>query len=185
MENLNYRKADLAEGQTKEELREADFHINMDGNQKVKQFHLIKQLEREQPTNEKKSPSPATATKSAFNEIKDFQSHVQDGRGGGNPLEPKATARPVPEMGRGRRSGHVGLLHLTINIGMRFERLSLVGGQAFASKMYSCLRDVRSVDSSRCLVIVCSVTSKMIAGDDFNDCISSGLVQEEMFWSFW
>ncbi|KAK7373312.1 hypothetical protein VNO80_06714 [Phaseolus coccineus] len=85
MENLNYRKADLAEGQTKEELREADFHINMDGNQKVKQFHLIKQLEREQPTNEKKSPSPATATKSAFNEIKDFQSHVQDGRGGGNP----------------------------------------------------------------------------------------------------
>lgn len=35
------------------------------------------------------------------------------------------------------------------------------------------------------LVIVCCLTSRMIAGDDFNDSISSGPVHEEVFWSFW
>ncbi|KAK4381036.1 ATP synthase subunit alpha, mitochondrial [Sesamum angolense] len=44
-------------------------------------------------------------------------------------LSPQIITRPVPEMGRGRRSGHVGLLRISINIGIRFERLSLVGGQ--------------------------------------------------------
>ncbi|KAK7375802.1 hypothetical protein VNO78_35113 [Psophocarpus tetragonolobus] len=67
--------------------------------------------------------------------IKTYESYVKEVEFGTHRSQPykrgypQIRTRPVPEMGRGRRSGHVGLLRISINIGMRFERLSLVGGQ--------------------------------------------------------
>lgn len=70
--NLEKRKGSLADGQRISGVRravEGDFHTKSPG----ESFGLVKQLEKELDVT-KTSP----ATNSAFNEVKDFQSHVQD-----------------------------------------------------------------------------------------------------------
>lgn len=75
-ENLQKRKGALADGQEIAEVRQAvedDFQISTKG----EEFELVKELENEVKEKDKKEDFP-----SAFNEIKDFSSKVQDGKGG-------------------------------------------------------------------------------------------------------
>lgn len=79
-ENLTGRKGDLAPGQGAADPREAlktDFSISNKG----EEFLLAKQLEKEVAYPNKESP----ATSSIFNQVKEFASQRQDGKGGGNP----------------------------------------------------------------------------------------------------
>jgi hypothetical protein len=76
-ENLNKRKGALGDGQKVSEVRkrmETELEIHTKG----EEFHFIKQRERE--TGGQKEDCPVT--NSTFNEIKDYASNIQDGRGG-------------------------------------------------------------------------------------------------------
>ena len=77
--NLLQRKGNIAEGQEVAEVRQAvetDFGIDTKG----AEFALVKQMEKEVGSSKNEK---CPATNSIFNEVKDFQSHVQDGRGRG------------------------------------------------------------------------------------------------------
>jgi hypothetical protein len=77
MDNLKERKGDLGDGQRISTVRqtvETDLHVSNKG----QEFELIKQIEKE--TGAKKEDCPVT--NSTFNEIKEFQSKIQDGTGG-------------------------------------------------------------------------------------------------------
>jgi hypothetical protein len=81
-ENLEERKGALAKGQEIPQVRKAveeDFHVHTP----AQHFDLVQQLEVEKGKEIAKCP----ATKSTFNEIKDFQGKVQDGFGGKNPRD--------------------------------------------------------------------------------------------------
>lgn len=80
--NLAERKCDLAEGENIDSVRtavEGDFHSNT----KTEKFQLIQQLFKE--TQSKTEDCPAT--KSSLNEIKNYSSKIQDGRGGRKPSD--------------------------------------------------------------------------------------------------
>ena len=80
LENVKEKKGDLGDGQKLSDLRagvEKDFAIENNSDK----FQLIKQLE----TEINKKPETNPVTKATFNEIKDYQSHVQDGHGRGKP----------------------------------------------------------------------------------------------------
>lgn len=84
--NLKDRKGALAEGQDVSEVREAVkdyFFIKT----KAEEFKLIQQMEKERGV-QKEGECPAT-----LNEIKDYESHIQDGRGGGRPLNSTSFSR--------------------------------------------------------------------------------------------
>ena len=76
-ENLSVRKTEIIAGQDPHEVRKA-----MEDDSKtetvVDQFTNIQQLIKEKEKGNQNCP----LTKSSLNEVKDFQSHVQDGRGG-------------------------------------------------------------------------------------------------------
>lgn len=79
-ENFEERKGDLGDGQKVSEVRKEvkqDFNIKTKG----EEFSLIKQLEKE--VQAKNEPSPVT--NSAFNEIRQHEAQIQDGRGGARP----------------------------------------------------------------------------------------------------
>ena len=78
LENVEHRKGALGDGQKVSQVRQAvedDFNIKT----KANEFGLIKQIENEIGAKSDKYP----VSNSTFNEIKDFQSKVQDGLGGG------------------------------------------------------------------------------------------------------
>lgn len=80
MENLQERKGDLADDQRVSDVRkavEADFDVST----KADEFELIEEMKKE--AGAKKEDCPAT--NSAFHGIREYQGHVQDGRGGGKP----------------------------------------------------------------------------------------------------
>lgn len=80
LENVKKRKADLGDGQGVDEVRqevEDDFNIETKG----ELFELVKELDKETKTIYKPSP----ATNCAFQEIKQHESKIQDGKGGGIP----------------------------------------------------------------------------------------------------
>jgi len=80
LSNIEEKKGDLGTGQRLSDVRkevETDFHITTKG----QEFELIKEIQKE--AGAKKEDCPATNC--AFNSIKEYQSHVQDGRGGGKP----------------------------------------------------------------------------------------------------
>lgn len=81
LENVEQRKGALGEGQKVDEVRVA-VEQDCGAQGPVDRFSLIQELKAET-----KGTQDCPATKSALNEIKDFQSHVQDGRGGGNHLD--------------------------------------------------------------------------------------------------
>lgn len=79
-ENLHLRKGALGDGQEVSKVRqeiEKDFHVQNKG----EEFELIKQMEKEEKNKEGDCP----VTKSTFTEVRDYQSKIQDGRGGGRP----------------------------------------------------------------------------------------------------
>jgi len=65
---------------------ESNFEIETPGGE----FELVKQLQKEVAFS-KNEKCPATNT--IFYEVKDAQSHVQDGRGGGKPFDSKNPRR--------------------------------------------------------------------------------------------
>lgn len=79
-ENLQIRKTESGEDQDENELRKAVEQGN-DVNNVTDLFKTIQELKTEKECPLKDSP----LTNCALNEVKDFQSHVQDGRGGGKP----------------------------------------------------------------------------------------------------
>ena len=80
LENLQIRKTESGEGQDENELRKAVEQGN-DANNVADLFNTIQELKTEKECPNKECP----LTNCALNEVKDFQSHVQDGRGGGKP----------------------------------------------------------------------------------------------------
>jgi hypothetical protein len=54
-------------------------------------FRTIQDLKAEKEDPQGKSP----LTKEALNQVRDFQSHVQDGRGGNKPSNPQAVNREI------------------------------------------------------------------------------------------
>lgn len=79
-ENLQIRKTESGEGQDENELRKAVEQGN-DANNVADLFNTIQELKTEKEFPNKECP----LTNCALNQVKDFQSHVQDGRGGGKP----------------------------------------------------------------------------------------------------
>lgn len=81
-ESLHQIKADIGEGEPISDVREAveaDFSVYSE----PEKLNLIDQLRGEIEAPNKDAP----VTKSSLNEIKDFESKVQDGRGGGHPKD--------------------------------------------------------------------------------------------------
>ena len=75
-ENLRERKGDLGDGQKIDEVRqevEKDLNIETKG----EEFSLIKQLEKE--VKAKNKPSPMTNC--VFNEVKEHEAKIQNGKG--------------------------------------------------------------------------------------------------------
>lgn len=79
LEKINDKKADLAEGQRISNVREA-VETDLDIQTKSDELKFIIEMEKDSGATEKKSH----AINSALNQIKDFQSKIQDGRGGGS-----------------------------------------------------------------------------------------------------
>lgn len=80
--NLEKRKGALADGQEVSEVRQAvekDFFVK----NKADEFYLIKKMEKEAESSSDDCP----VTNSAFNEVKEYKSKIQDGRGGGRPYD--------------------------------------------------------------------------------------------------
>lgn len=80
LDNLEIRKTEKAEGQDTHALRRAVEQGNNICNV-PDLFQAVQELKAEKERPMKESPF----TNTALNEVKDFQSHVQDGRGGGKP----------------------------------------------------------------------------------------------------
>lgn len=81
LENLKEKRGDLGDGQRLSEVGnkvENDFQITNN----VEKLELIKQMEKETCTKKEDSP----VTNSTFNEVRDYESKIQDGRGGGKPF---------------------------------------------------------------------------------------------------
>uniref|UniRef100_A0A2P2MU68 NADH-ubiquinone oxidoreductase chain 6 n=1 Tax=Rhizophora mucronata TaxID=61149 RepID=A0A2P2MU68_RHIMU len=79
--NLERRKAALGDGQEVSEVRQA-VEGYFDVTSQREQFGLIQQMEKElTPTRNEQPP----VTTFSLNEVKEYESHAQDGRGGGRP----------------------------------------------------------------------------------------------------
>lgn len=76
--NLSIRKGALAEGQEVSDVRE-DIEHDFQVEKPPEKFLLAQQMEKEAGSKTDKCP----ATNSAFNAIKDYQSKIVDGKGGG------------------------------------------------------------------------------------------------------
>ena len=82
-ENLQKRKGALGDGQEVSEVRQAlekEYNIHNKG----QEFELIKEMEKETKSSKKDAP----VTNSTFNEVKEYESQTQDGRGRGRPNDP-------------------------------------------------------------------------------------------------
>ena len=80
IENLKERKGELGEEQRISNVRktvENDLNVQ----NKAEEFEFIKQIEKEKEAGTKKEDCPVTNC--TFNEIKEFESQIQDGKGGG------------------------------------------------------------------------------------------------------
>jgi len=80
--NLLQRKGALGGGQEVSEVRQA-LEAHFDVHSKPEQFQLIRQMERELTPTENEEKPPVTTV--SLNEVKEYESHIQDGRGGGKP----------------------------------------------------------------------------------------------------
>ena len=81
LENLHKKRGSLGEGESLEEVRgtvENDLNVKTQADV----FELIQQIEKEKGVGSQEGSQPATS--STFNEVRDFQTRTQDGKGGQN-----------------------------------------------------------------------------------------------------